>query len=69
MPRLLSTMRHTTHSPLTFRPSTGAKRIGSGFALFVPILYAVLGFIGGVISAAVYNLATKWVGGIELEVE
>jgi hypothetical protein len=29
----------------------------------------VMGFIGGVIGAAVYNLVARWIGGIELEVE
>ncbi|MFH1776920.1 MAG: DUF3566 domain-containing protein [Candidatus Omnitrophota bacterium] len=39
------------------------------FLLFIPILYIILGFIGGVIGAFVYNLCAKWVGGIELEFE
>ena len=42
---------------------------GSGFgivlAIFFPIIYAVAGFIGGVISAFVYNLVAKWTGGVE----
>jgi hypothetical protein len=29
----------------------------------------VMGFILGVIGAAVYNLVARWIGGIELEVE
>ena len=43
--------------------------MGVGFALFMPVLYAAFGFIGGVIGAALYNLAAKLVGGIEVEVE
>lgn len=39
-----------------------------GIFLF-PILYAVMGFVIGVIGALLYNLAAKWVGGIEVEVE
>jgi len=38
---------------------------GVVFIIFVPFLYAALGFIGGVIAAAVYNLIAKWSGGIE----
>jgi hypothetical protein len=43
--------------------------MGAGAALFAPIIYAVLGFIIGVIGAFIYNLVAKWVGGIEVEVE
>jgi hypothetical protein len=43
--------------------------MGAGAALFAPILYAVMGFIIGVIGAFIYNLVAKWVGGIEVEVE
>jgi hypothetical protein len=37
--------------------------------ILMPVIYGVMGFIGGVISAAVYNLVARWIGGIELEVE
>ena len=37
-------------------------------AILVPIVYAVFGFIGGVIAAAIYNLIAKLTGGIEFEV-
>lgn len=54
----------------------GSKTHGNAFglvgglmmALFIPILYAALGFIGGIIGAAVYNLVAKWTGGIEFTV-
>lgn len=35
------------------------------FVIFLPIIYAILGFIGGVIAAFVYNIVAKWTGGIE----
>ena len=38
-------------------------------ALFLPVLYGAIGFIFGVIGAAVYNLVAKWTGGIEVTVE
>jgi hypothetical protein len=41
---------------------------GMGFAIAMPFIYAVLGFIFGVILAALYNLAAKWTGGLEFEV-
>jgi hypothetical protein len=43
--------------------------IGLGFAIFMPVIYGVMGFILGVISAAIYNLVASWVGGLEFEVE
>jgi len=38
-------------------------------AIFLPVLYGVLGFIFGVISAFIYNLVAQWTGGIELTLE
>jgi hypothetical protein len=43
--------------------------VGIGFAIAAPVFYAVMGFLAGVISAAIYNLIAKWLGGIEVEVE
>ncbi len=37
--------------------------------LVILILYPLFGFIGGIILAAVYNLAAKWVGGIRFTME
>lgn len=42
---------------------------GIGMAVMIPIVYTAFGFIGGVLGAFVYNLAAKWVGGIEVELE
>jgi uncharacterized oligopeptide transporter (OPT) family protein len=46
---------------------------GSGFgvilAIFFPIIYAIAGFIGGVLTAFVYNLVAKWTGGVEFTTE
>jgi hypothetical protein len=41
---------------------------GVGFAVLMPVLYAVAGFLAGVIGAALYNLITKWTGGFEFQV-
>jgi hypothetical protein len=45
----------------------GAKAIAP--MLVMVVLYPILGFIGGVIMAALYNLASKWIGGLEVTVE
>ena len=39
------------------------------FALLLPFLYAAIGFVGGALSAFVYNLIAQWLGGIELELQ
>jgi hypothetical protein len=43
--------------------------IGVGMAFLLPIFYACMGFVVGVVGAAIYNVIAKWVGGIEVEVE
>ena len=40
-----------------------------GFGIFMPVFYGIFGFIFGIISAAIYNLIARWIGGIEVEVE
>jgi hypothetical protein len=42
---------------------------GVGMAIAAPVIYAVMGFVIGVVGAAIYNLVAKWVGGFEVEVE
>ena len=47
----------------------GAIVIGLVIMIAVPILYGILGFIGGAIGALVYNLAAGVVGGLKFELE
>ena len=47
----------------------GVAGMGVVFLIAMPIIYGLMGFVGGVIMAAVFNLVTGWVGGIELELE
>ena len=39
------------------------------FIIIVPILYAVMGLIGGIITAWLFNLIAKYTGGVELDIE
>ena len=41
--------------------------LGTGFALALPVIYGVLGFIFAALSCAIYNLVAGLVGGIEVE--
>lgn len=56
-----------------FSVLAGPAGLGGGLGFFaiivLPIIYAVIGFILGAISAFLYNLIAGWVGGIEIEFE
>jgi hypothetical protein len=36
-------------------------------AIMMPFIYGALGFVGGAIMAALYNLMARFIGGIQLE--
>ncbi len=38
-----------------------------GFAIVFPIVYGGMGFVMGAITALIYNLFAKWLGGVEIE--
>jgi len=62
---------------LAMAPDTGQEEvpkglliaISIGFSLAMPVMYGAMGFVIGLISGFVYNLISKWIGGIEVEVE
>lgn len=43
--------------------------VGVGAIVIAPIFYACIGFVGALISCALYNVVAGMVGGIELDVE
>ena|SRR5437016_4336679 len=53
----------------SFAVGGGGVVIGIIAMIGFPIMYAVIGFVGGAIGALIYNLFAKFVGGIEMEVE
>jgi hypothetical protein len=42
---------------------------GVGAIIILPLFYGAIGFVGGLISAALYNWLAGIVGGIELELQ
>jgi hypothetical protein len=42
--------------------------LGIAAIFFAPLFYGLMGFIGGVITAALYNVASRFMGGIEIDV-
>jgi len=39
------------------------------FGWFAPVIYGAMGFVMGALSAFLYNVFAKWVGGIEVQVQ
>lgn len=52
-----------------FAPDGQGGMFGTVFAILMPVMYGVFGIIGGAIGAALYNLVSGWVGGIEVEIQ
>ncbi|HEX8500876.1 MAG TPA: hypothetical protein VF659_09820 [Pyrinomonadaceae bacterium] len=47
----------------------GSVVIGLVMMVAIPIFYGVIGFIAGALGGVIYNVASGFVGGIELELE
>ena len=50
-------------------PGWLAPMFGIGAIVFMPVLYGLMGFIGGAIAALIYNGLAGVIGGIELRLE
>jgi hypothetical protein len=48
---------------------SGKTGIGIFMIIGIPLLYGFLGFLGGLIGAALYNFVAKRIGGLEIEIE
>jgi hypothetical protein len=49
-------------------PAAWAMMGAMALVLF-PLIYGAIGYIGGLIAAALYNLIAGWTGGVELTLE
>jgi hypothetical protein len=50
-------------------PGWMGSLFGIGAIVMFPIMYGVMGVIGGVLMAALYNLVASITGGLEIEVQ
>jgi len=46
----------------------GGAMFGALAIILLPLIYGIAGFIGGIIMAALYNIAAGFAGGIEMEI-
>ena len=46
-----------------------ALLVGVGAIVIIPVIYGGIGFIGGIIMAALYNVVASVIGGIEFELK
>lgn len=65
-----------TFSSIAPRPASGQAMpgwitgmFGVGAVIFMPIVYGIMGFIGGLLTGALYNALAKRIGGIVIEVD
>ena len=43
--------------------------MGIGSVIIFPVMYFIIGFIGGAITALVYNIVAGWTGGVEVTLD
>jgi ABC-type antimicrobial peptide transport system permease subunit len=48
-------------------PAAAAMGMGFGAIVFLPIVYGIFGFIGGVIYSFIYNILAGMTGGLQME--
>lgn len=54
---------------IPFRPHAHlARAVGLFAVILCPLFYGIIGGMVTVISALIYNLASRWVGGLQVEI-
>lgn len=46
-----------------------AIMMGAGAIVALPLIYGAMGFVGGLLTALLYNVAARFAGGLEIELE
>ena len=65
IPFFLLMSAYAAHNPQLAQQANPMASLGLVFVILIPVFYTILGFIGGVIAALVYNLIAKMTGGLE----
>lgn len=55
--------------PIMIIVSFSGAHLPLAMAIGLPLLYIIVGFVGGLIGAAIYNIVAGWFGGFEIEFE
>lgn len=48
-------------------PAAAIVGMGVGAIIFMPVVYGIFGFIGGVVYAFIYNILSGMTGGLQME--
>jgi len=67
MPILLLAALAGTFAGPKHNPMAGA--LGVVFAVVMPVFYAGIGFVTGLLGSLIYNLIARWLGGIEIQLQ
>lgn len=65
----IMTLTSLITGPVMYGPGVQSMFFGAAAIIILPVFYGVLGFIGGIITALIFNAATGFIGGLEIEVE
>ena len=66
---LVSTLGLALGGSSSEAPAWFGAFFGVGSIILFPIIYGIMGFVGGLITAVLYNLLAGFVGGIEMDLQ
>ena len=55
------------HGAAASLPPVALVALGIAAVFFVPVFYGGIGFVGGLLTARLYNVAAHFLGGVEVE--
>ena len=66
---MIPSMASASDPSMNQMPSWIAPMFGVGSIVILPIMYGIMGFIGGAIGAVIYNALAGMIGGLVLNLE
>ena len=61
--------QHTNNPSAGNLPAAAIAGVSMVIIILLPVFYGIMGFVFGIIGAALYNLVARWIGGFEVEIE